>query len=405
MRQQPGHYYQQRDTGFSYPPDPRFSDGSNMHPDSSYPPHSYPQHPGSYAHNFYPQRPTETSYEGEDMGEGESEYPDQASSSAGKNNTSRFAFSNENDQLQNRHPQGHPGQHHQQSYDRSIVQYGGQNTSAFQEQSSLVTPNNISYGGKKLQNQLEQVLMMKSGEFSAGGRGERHDGYLQNSTSSVGNIEGQNSSGGMMIGHPGGSSMKHSPPDHYPHNYGNPNFMPPAGHITSSQATFNRDGYYDRRGPYPAHDSRGNEYYKQAYPATFQNFEQNGSNQKNFATSQFAGEMHPHSKSNSQSDMKRSGLDYYPEADPGRNPMQQSTGTNFTWQRNSTQHQEQHMDERYMNFPKKQSFSGDPREAPPREVMNKRDRDYNQQPQMGVPPPEHHRISSGRRHHNEQPGP
>lgn len=141
-----------------------------------------------------------------------------------------------------------------------------------------MTPNNVSYGGKKLQNQLEQVLMMKSGEFSAGGRGGGHDGYLQNSTSSIGNIEGQNSSGGMMIGHPGGSSMKNSPPDHYPHNYGNPNFMPPPGHITSSQATFNRDGYYDRRGPYPGHDSRGNEYYKQAYPATFQNFEQNGSN-------------------------------------------------------------------------------------------------------------------------------
>lgn len=32
----------------------------------------------------------------------------------------------------------------------------------------MVTPN-LSYGGKKLQNQLEQVLMMKSGEFSAGG--------------------------------------------------------------------------------------------------------------------------------------------------------------------------------------------------------------------------------------------
>lgn len=37
------------------------------------------------------------------------------------------------------------------------------------------------------------------------------------------------------------------------------------------------------------------------------------------------------------------------------------------------------MDERYMNFPKKQSFNGDPREVPPREAMNKRDRDYNQQ--------------------------
>ena len=37
-----------------------------------------------------------------------------------------------------------------------------------QDSNSMVATPNISYGGKKLQNQLEQVLMMKSGEFSAG---------------------------------------------------------------------------------------------------------------------------------------------------------------------------------------------------------------------------------------------
>jgi hypothetical protein len=39
-----------------------------------------------------------------------------------------------------------------------------------QDSNSMVATPNISYGGKKLQNQLEQVLMMKSGEFSAGDR-------------------------------------------------------------------------------------------------------------------------------------------------------------------------------------------------------------------------------------------
>lgn len=33
----------------------------------------------------------------------------------------------------------------------------------------MITPN-MSNGGKKLQNQLEEVLMMKSGEFSGDGR-------------------------------------------------------------------------------------------------------------------------------------------------------------------------------------------------------------------------------------------
>jgi|TARA_B110000285_G_C15085610_1_gene596058 hypothetical protein len=42
------------------------------------------------------------------------------------------------------------------------------NNSTFNDQSLVVTPN-LSQGGHKLQNQLEQVLMMKSGEFSAGG--------------------------------------------------------------------------------------------------------------------------------------------------------------------------------------------------------------------------------------------
>jgi len=57
----------------------------------------------------------------------------------------------------------------------------GPNSSQFYDQSSIVTPN-LSNGGKKLLNQLDQVLMMKSGEFSAGGR--RDD--LVNSAGSAG---------------------------------------------------------------------------------------------------------------------------------------------------------------------------------------------------------------------------
>ena len=49
--------------------------------------------------------------------------------------------------------------------------FHGQNNSTIphnEDSSSIITPN-VSYGGKaQLQNQLEQVLMMKSGEFSAG---------------------------------------------------------------------------------------------------------------------------------------------------------------------------------------------------------------------------------------------
>ena len=49
-----------------------------------------------------------------------------------------------------------------------------------------MTPN-LSYGGKKLQNQLEQVLMMKSGEFSAGGR--KNQEALLGSAGSIVNVE------------------------------------------------------------------------------------------------------------------------------------------------------------------------------------------------------------------------
>ena len=63
-------------------------------------------------------------------------------------------------------------------------------------------------GGKNLQNQLEQVLMMKSGEFSAGGRTD-------------GKFDGQ-------LPAPDGILNQ----SHLSQNYGNPNFMPPQGHMS-----------------------------------------------------------------------------------------------------------------------------------------------------------------------------
>ena len=83
---------------------------------------------------------------------------------------------------------------------------GGQQSSSTFHDQSLVTPN-MSNGGKKLQTQLEQVLMMKSGEFSAEGRrpGEvfmASDQHFYPVPENRGD------------------------PSHY-QNYGNPNFVPP----------------------------------------------------------------------------------------------------------------------------------------------------------------------------------
>jgi len=188
----------------------------------------------------------------------------------------------------------------------------------------LVAPD-LSYGGNKLQNQLEQVLMMKSGEFSAdGGTAHRQDAFLQNSTGSM--IDGQNSSGILVV--PNGRSNMMQPS---PQTYGNPNFVPPQAHYPNS---FNRDGGYAHqraRGQgHPVQDPRGNEYYQQQYPATFQHYEPyHGSSQKNFATSQFAGEPNqPHSKTNSLSGHKGQ-----PHPDMGR----QGGANNFTLQRNPAQ--------------------------------------------------------------------
>jgi hypothetical protein len=128
--------------------------------------------------------------------------------------------------------------------------------SGFQDQSSLVTPN-LSYGGNKLQNQLEQVLMMKSGEFSAhGGRPIDHH-YLQNSNGSLGNTDGQNSSGIM-----GGQNVVYMHQQN-PQNYGNPNFVPPQQHFSGSQASFKGEvQHYDNQQHY-SND------YKNQFPATF----------------------------------------------------------------------------------------------------------------------------------------
>lgn len=83
----------------------------------------------------------------------------------------------------------------------------------------------MSYGGaagNKLQNQLEQVLMMKSGEFSAhGGRLDQNQ-YLQNSNEMIlGTLDHQNNSSGIQAMPNGQSNMV------YGSNYGNPNFYPP----------------------------------------------------------------------------------------------------------------------------------------------------------------------------------
>ena len=91
-------------------------------------------------------------YRGQGHQEASYQEGDSQASSANKNNTSRFAFSNDHEQY------------------RQGMERQGQalNNSTFNDQSLVVTPN-LSQGGHKLQNQLEQVLMMKSGEFSAGG--------------------------------------------------------------------------------------------------------------------------------------------------------------------------------------------------------------------------------------------
>lgn len=86
----------------------------------------------------------------------------------------------------------------------------------------------------------------------------------------------------------------------------------------------------------PREYERDPNYYKNQYPATFQQFEQNtggggGSNHKNFTTSQFAGneyQQQSHSKTNSQSDLKQSSSDQL-----ARSKM--NNGANFTLQRNS----------------------------------------------------------------------
>ena len=156
------------------------------------------------------------------------------------------------------------------------------NNSTFNDQSLVVTPN-LSYGDKKLQNQLEQVLMMKSGEFSAGGPGamegkqyEQQDGILQNSEGRN-FAHGQDQSSGNINTTQG---VQHSQ-DRISSNYGNPNFIPPS----QSQGSFNRDAESRGQRSREQYQERDPQYYKNQYPATFQQFEQNGSNHKNFTTS------------------------------------------------------------------------------------------------------------------------
>ena len=202
------------------------------------------------------------------------------SSSGNKNNTSRFAFSGEEEQqmaaarehYMRQNPQ-YQVEQFQESADRayprvpeaSSGQRQAQSSSTWNDQ-SLVTPN-LSNGGQKLQTQLEQVLMMKSGEFSANGQrpGEQiqvEEDYVQQE----------------------------------PYNYGNPNFIPP-----------------------------GHNYYRERYPATYQEQPHSSSygGSQNFNTSQFAaGQESPeqnlkHQRTNSRT--KYAGI--------------QAQGNNFTLQR------------------------------------------------------------------------
>jgi hypothetical protein len=133
----------------------------------------------------------------------------------------------------------------------------------------VVTPN-LSQGGHKLQNQLEQVLMMKSGEFSAGGpmegrQFEHQDRILTNTEGRNYQQNGEESEGNMNA-----DQVQHN---RYPDsNYGNPNFMPPQQHVSGSQGSFNRDGYADPRrnqGEPREYQERDAQYYKNQYPATF----------------------------------------------------------------------------------------------------------------------------------------
>lgn len=135
--------------------------------------------------------------------------------------------------------------------------------------------------------------MMKSGEFSAHGRHqEQPQFYLPREDHEMGNYNNSE-----FQGMPRGQS-NYGEAANYGRNYaagvnysagsgpnyggaggptyGNPNFVPPQRQFQSSQASFKGE-------------PRNNDYYKNQYPATFQNLDApNGSSQKNFSTSQFA---------------------------------------------------------------------------------------------------------------------
>jgi len=95
-------YPSQPGTGFSYQPEGQFAGGSQQLPEGGV-------HRQTPDYGYYYPKQSESSYRG-DEGEGESEYPGPGSS-AGKHNTSRFAFSNDRGDAPN-------GVHHQASKDR-----------------------------------------------------------------------------------------------------------------------------------------------------------------------------------------------------------------------------------------------------------------------------------------------
>ena len=177
---------------------------------------------------------------------------DATESDENKNNTSRFAFGGPTTE------QRYPGERaYQESRTDPRMNDGrdprevggafhGQNNSTIphnEDSSSIITPN-VSYGGRaQLQNQLEQVLMMKSGEFSAGRRQNdtqyRSGGSMVNINEETGvNASHYSQTLGQRPEHefqrPGHSQPPSAADQQSYKNYGNPNFMPPP----SQQAPF-----------------------------------------------------------------------------------------------------------------------------------------------------------------------